>query len=160
MALLFTVLDWIGVILFSAVVFYIFKIDIAANLFPWLRLVIMADLPIMALAIGLSLYSEIFSKIYNLAGCVIFIFISTWVYAMFSGNNICSQIIAFVTFMALAWQCREKNINISILWIFYGCLNFPFRLLFTSFPESFNHTLFLLLLTSKISLISAMYKML
>jgi hypothetical protein len=153
---------WLGLVIYYSIrlIMVILKIDIGTSLFPWLGLVIMADLPILALAIGYSLGISKSKKSADLTTYVVLIFVFTWVYAIYSGNNICSQVVTFLTFMVLAWSCRQKNINISILWIFYAILNLPLRVFIADPPKDFGNTLFLLLLTSKLSLIVAMYKML
>lgn len=153
---------WLGLVLYYSIrlIIVILKIDIGTSLFPWLGLVIMADLPILALAIGYSLAIHKSKKSSDLITYVVLIFVFSWAYAIYSGNNVCSQAVSFLTFMILAWSCRQKNINNSILWIFYAILNLPLRVFITDPPKDFGNTLFLLLLTSKLSLIVAMYKML
>ena len=151
---------WLGLVIYYFIRLFIviLEIDIGSI---WLVLVILADLPIMALAIGYSLDIHKSKKSSDLIGYVyVVVFVFAWGYAICSGNNACSKLVTFSIFMVLAWSCRLKNINNSILWIFYACLNLPFRMFIADPPQGFGNTLFLLLLTSRLSLIGVMYKML
>lgn len=130
------------------------------NTWEWIGLVILADLPVMAVITGTFLHVFHFShhprKIIMIVSTLFYL---SWVFAISLDHNAISALLTFISFIIIAWSCRNKSINSSIILMYYACLNFPIRL-FGEVPASFGHTVFVLLLITKPLLIGVTYSLL
>lgn len=126
----------------------------------WLIMVILSDLPIIALTFGYSFF--LWRKKYSPWALILptsIVFFAAWISAAFFKVNSISSAAAFCVFLYLAWSCREEHITSSVLLITYAFLHLPIGLA-VNLPLEWRHSIFVLLLVSKLSLIIAMYDIL
>ena len=134
--------------------------SISADHWAWILLVILADLSILMLCLGHFYHNKEERKYPKIAGAsILIVFAIVWIFDFILGNNVLSNTIAFIVFFYTAWSCRINHISSSILWVIYAFVHLPIGIAM-QVPIEWRHSIFVVLLGSKLSLIGAIYNVL
>jgi hypothetical protein len=125
----------------------------------WLPLVILADLPIMALAYAFAVHELRVVKRSTALVVLTVAYGVAWSVAFVTNNSAVSSIYTFAVFFYLSWHFRLVKIAMAMVWLSYAVLHLPLRLA-TTVENNWTTSVFLLLIAGKLALITAMYDVL